>query len=158
MTDPGTTAPMRTILVGVDESAGAQHALSWATARARETPGTGLLVAHVLTYSTELRRDASLDTIGLWRRDLEAKLDGEWTAVARGAGVDVETVLCEADSAAVGLLSLAGRDAVDLIVLGAHGHGNLADRLLGATTYKVSHTATTPVVIVPIAWRPSAAV
>jgi nucleotide-binding universal stress UspA family protein len=157
MTDPARTAPMRTILVGVDESPGAQRALAWATARAHETSDTRLLVAHVLTFSTELRRDAGLETTTLWRRDLERTVRDQWTVAARAAGVDVETVVCEADSPAAGLLSLAGRDAVDLIVLGTHGHGGLADRLLGATTYKVSHAATTPVVIVPVDWRPAVA-
>ena len=77
--------------------------------------------------------------------------------VPREAGVAVNTELLEDDTPAAGLLRAAGAHDVDLVVLGAKGHGNLADRLLGATTYKVSHAANIPVVIVPAEWQPSAA-
>jgi nucleotide-binding universal stress UspA family protein len=149
-------APMRTILVGVDGSQGAARALAWASARAHET-NARILAAHVLTYSTELRHDAMLETTTTWRRSLKKELDDDWMAPARAEGVDVETILTEDDSPAAGLLELAGRDTVDLIVLGAHRRGGLTDRLLGATTYRVSHEAPTPVVIVPVDWHPAAA-
>jgi nucleotide-binding universal stress UspA family protein len=41
-------------------------------------------------------------------------------------------------------------------MLGRHGRGNLADRLLGATTYTVTHRASTPVAIIPPDWQPAA--
>jgi nucleotide-binding universal stress UspA family protein len=148
--------PLRTILVGVDGSPGASRALAWAVARATETHAR-LIVAHVLTYSTEFRRDLLIETITTWRRDLRRQLHDEWAAPALAAGIDVTCQLVEDESAAAGLLNLAGSESADLIVLGAHGRGNLAGRLLGATTYKVSHMARTPVLIVPVDWRPAAA-
>jgi nucleotide-binding universal stress UspA family protein len=147
-----TAAPMRTILVGLDGSPGAERALTWATARAKES-GATLKAVHVLTYSTEFRRDAFLETMTTWRRQLAEQLRDEWTATARGAGVTVDAVVVEDDSAAAGHLKAADDPEVDLVVLGAKGHGGLADRLLGATTYKVSHASRTPVVIVPIDWQ-----
>lgn len=149
-------APFRTILVGVDGSPGAERALAWAAAQAAET-GMSILAVHVLTYSTEFRRDLSLETITTWRRELGAQLRDQWTAAARDAGARIDTELLEDDTAAAGLLKAADRAEVDLVVLGAKGHGNLADRLLGATTYKVSHAARTPVVIVPVDWQPRVA-
>lgn len=126
-------APLCSILVGVDGSPGAANALAWAISRAAEADAR-LLVVHVLTYSTEFRRDASLDTITTWRRYLRRQLRDEWAAPAVAAGIIVACELEEADTAAAGLLAVAQREAADLIVLGAHGRGSFADRLLGATT------------------------
>lgn len=145
-------ARLRTILVGVDGSPGAVRALTWAIARARES-GASLLVVHVLTYSKEFRRDLTLDTVTTWRKSLDTRLRDEWARQATDAGVPTRCELVEDDSASAGLLRATERPEVDLIVLGAHGHGNLADRLLGATTYKVSHAAQVPVVIVPAGWN-----
>ena len=145
--------PLRSILVGVDGSPAASRALAWAIARATES-GARLVIAHVLTFSAEFRRDTSIDTMTTWRRDLRRRLEDEWAAPATAGGIEVTCELVEADSAATGLLHLAGSASADLIVLGAHSRGNLADRLLGATTYKVSHAARTPVLIIPVDWQP----
>jgi nucleotide-binding universal stress UspA family protein len=145
---------LRTIVVGVDGSADARRALAWATERAAET-GASIVAVHVLTYSTEFRRDLFLETVTTWRRQLGTQLAGDWTRSARDAGVTTRAELVEDDSAAAGLLKAASRANADLLVLGAKGHGNLAG-LLGATTYKVSHAARVPVVIVPIDWQPLA--
>ena len=154
----GSSVPLRRILVGVDGSPGGQRALAWATARAVDV-GAELVVLHVLTYSTELRRDLALpDLITTWRRALDRRLREEWAAPARAAGVAaVSCELVEDDTAAAGVLAAADLVGADLIVLGARGRGSLAGRLLGATTYKVSHAAHTPVVVVPQDWQPAAA-
>jgi nucleotide-binding universal stress UspA family protein len=137
-----------TILVGVDGSPGAARALAWATARAGES-GATIVAVHVLTASTELRRDVTLDTMTTWRRTLERCLRGEWTATARASGAPVRCLLVHDDTASAGLLTTAAGEHADLIVLGAQGHDTLTGRLLGATTYKVTHRAHTPVVVVP---------
>ncbi len=46
-------------------------------------------------------------------------------------------------------MAVADREDADLIVVGAHGHGGFEDRMLGSVSYKVSHRAHQPVVIVP---------
>src|SRR4051812_40773289 len=103
-----SATPLRTILVGVDGSPGAARALGWATARAAEASAS-ILAVHVLTYSTEFRRDLFIETVTTWRRDLNAELRGEWTAPARAAGVTVRTELVEEDTPAAGLLKAADR-------------------------------------------------
>jgi nucleotide-binding universal stress UspA family protein len=148
--------PLRTILVGTDNSTAAQRALTWAAARSRET-GAQLVVVHVLTYSHEFATDLSLATVTTWRRNLERDLAGQWTDAARAIGATVRTLIVEDESTAAGILAAAQREHADLVVLGAHGRGNLADRLLGATTYTVTHRARTPVVIIPPDWQPAAA-
>jgi nucleotide-binding universal stress UspA family protein len=156
MVTPTSASPIRVILVGVDGSAGATRALEWAAARAGES-GASLLAVHVLTYSAELRRDLSLETVTTWRRHLDEQLRGAWTEPTRRAGTTIRTDLVEDESVAAGLLHAADRPEDDLVVLGAKGHGTFAERLLGATTYKVSHAARTPVVIVPNDWQPRVA-
>lgn len=150
-----STTSLRTILVGVDGSPGGARALAWATARARETEAS-ILVVHVLTYSTSFRRDLLVETVTTWRRELRSQLQ-EWVEPARDAGVRVQTKLVEDDAAASGLLKVAEEAEADLVVLGAKGHGTLSDLLLGATTYKVSHSARMPVVIIPVDWKPRVA-
>ena len=60
-------------------------------------------------------------------------------------------MLVEADSVDAGLVQLAADHDPALIVLGARSHGDLKDRMFGGVTYKVSHRASRPVVIVPSA-------
>jgi nucleotide-binding universal stress UspA family protein len=135
----------------MDGSPGALRALAWATARAGET-GATVVAAYVLTYTSQLVND--LPPVGMtrWRRTIETELNGAWTDPARAAGVPVRTVLLEEESSAAGLLALVQREDADLVVLGAQGHGNLASRLLGGTTYRVAHRSPAPVVIIPPDW------
>jgi len=149
-TSPPDTA-IRTIVVGMDGSPGAQRALTWATARAGET-GATIVAAYVLTYASQLVNDLPPVGMTTWRHTIETNLNGSWTDPARAAGRTVRTVLLDDESAATGLLGLIEREGADLVVLGAHGHGNLASRLLGGTTYRVAHRSLTPVVIIPPDW------
>jgi nucleotide-binding universal stress UspA family protein len=153
MTDPTSpsAAPLRRILVGVDGSIGSQRALGWATARAVEN-GAAVLAVHVLTYSRELLRDLPPTGITRWRHDLEAQLHGPWTDAARAAGIDLRSLLLEDDTPAGGIIAVADREQVDLIVVGAHGEGGIADRILGSTSYKLAHRAHQPVVVIPPRW------
>jgi nucleotide-binding universal stress UspA family protein len=70
----------------------------------------------------------------------------------RDAGVLCRCVLIEHETVDRGLLQVADQQGVELIVLGAHGGSRFSHRLLGAVTYKVSHAAHRPVVIVPVDW------
>jgi nucleotide-binding universal stress UspA family protein len=142
---------MTTTIVGVDGSESAARALAWAT-EACGRSGDELLAVHVLTYDHELARDISLDTLRTWRIELRDDLEGPWTQAARDAGVRVRTKLVEDDSVAAGILAQADEPEVTTVVLGANGHGGLADRLLAATSYKVAHRAKVPVVIIPPGW------
>jgi nucleotide-binding universal stress UspA family protein len=143
----------RLVLVGVDGSDGANRALRWA-ARLAQATDAEVIAAHVLTYNREFVSDLTLDTLRTWRRDLERDLAGRWTEPLRDAAVRHRTVLTEADSPAGGLVQVAEREGVDLLVVGAKGHGNLAGRVLGGVSYRLAHHASQPVVIVPAGWSP----
>jgi len=141
------------VLVGVDGSEGAHRATGWVARLARATDAE-VIAAHVLTYSREFGRDLTLDTLRTWRRELERDLAGTWTEPLRDAAVRHRTVLTEAASPAGGLVEIAEREGVDLLVVGAKGHGNLAGLVLGGVSYRLAHHANQPVVIVPASWSP----
>jgi nucleotide-binding universal stress UspA family protein len=143
----------RLVLVGVDGSDGAHRALRW-TARLAQATAATVLAVHVLTYNREFARDLTLDTMRTWRRDLERDLEGAWTEPLRHAGVQHRSLLTEAGSPATGLVEVAESEGVDLLVVGAKGHGNLAGRVLGGVSYRTAHHASQPVVIVPAGWTP----
>jgi nucleotide-binding universal stress UspA family protein len=46
---------------------------------------------------------------------------------------------------------VAEQEEAGLIVVGAHGHGSLMDRLLGSVTFKLAHNGSRPLVVVPTA-------
>jgi nucleotide-binding universal stress UspA family protein len=136
------------VVVGVDGSDGSRRALEWASSLAAAT-STPVLAVHVLTYNQELVRDVSLDTMRTWRRELERELRSRWAQPLTDHGIDKRCLVVEADSVAQGLLDVADREGASLLVVGATGHGGVASRVLGGVTYRVTHRARQPVVVVP---------
>jgi nucleotide-binding universal stress UspA family protein len=64
----------------------------------------------------------------------------------------------EDDTTAAGLLRVADREEADLVVVGTRGQSTLAGRILGSTSYSLTHNARRPVIVVPPTWRhPTAA-
>jgi nucleotide-binding universal stress UspA family protein len=106
------SAPLRIVLVGVDGSPGAARVLDWAIAPAGES-GASVLLVHVLTYSTEFRRDLMPETFTTWRKNLDAQLRHQWARPAVDAGVPLRCELVEDDSTAAGLLRTAEQAGVD---------------------------------------------
>jgi nucleotide-binding universal stress UspA family protein len=139
------------LVVGVDGSDGARRALAWSAQLATAT-GAVVLAVHVLTYDRELLRDFTPDTMHTWRRELAEDLRTEWVRPLSAAGVEHRCLLVEGDSPAAGLLEVADREGADLLVVGSKGHGGLADRVLGGVSYRVTHRARQPVVVVPPDW------
>jgi nucleotide-binding universal stress UspA family protein len=139
------------LVVGTDGSDGSLRAVDWAAQLARRT-GSCVLAVHVLTYDRELVRDLSLDTMRTWRHELQEDLAKRWVAALTAAGIRHRCLVVEAESAAAGLLETAERERAALVVVGAKGHGNLADRVLGSVSYRVTHRAKQPVVVVPRDW------
>jgi len=89
-------------------------------------------------------------------KELGEQLLEEATAHASGSGVSFEAVLVE-DSAASGLLAVARRHHAEMIVVGTHGESPLRGALLGSTAYKLVHTSSKPVLVMPAAKRARAA-
>src|SRR5690606_25434368 len=103
---------LRFLVVGVDGSGGSRRALRWA-AQLAETTGAEILAVHVLTYTHELFRDVTPDTMRTWRRELQDELRSSWVEPLAAGAVPHRTLIVEADSAAGGLLATADREAAD---------------------------------------------
>ena len=141
----------RRLVAGVDGSTGSRRALEW-TAELGASTGAEVLAVHVLTYNHEFLRDVTADTMRTWRRDLLRDLETSWTQPLNAIDVRHTCHVVEADSASEGLLDIASRAGADLIVVGSRGHGGIADRVLGGVSYRVTHRALQPVVVVPPDW------
>ena len=146
---------MKRIVVGVDGSEGAARALGWASRLAGEE-GAEIVAVYALGPLEDLARGAAeaVSTgLGLstsrpaWRKQLRQELEA-WCAPLRAAGLPYRAHL-EMAPAADGLMAVADREDADLIVVGAHGHGGLEDRVLGSVGFRLGHRAHKPVVIVP---------
>lgn len=148
---------LKRIVVGVDGSEGAALALRWAMGLAKEE-GAEIVAVYAVGPVEDLARgagNAAATGLGLstsrlrsWRKELIRELEQDWCAPLRAAGVPF-TAHVETASAPAALMAVADREDADLIVVGAHGHGSFGDRVLGSVSYKVSHRAHQPVVIVP---------
>jgi nucleotide-binding universal stress UspA family protein len=147
---------LRVIMVGTDGSPGALRAMTWA-ARLAKASEASVRAVHVLTYNRELLRDITPDTMTTWRRDLEHDLQEQWVKPLLDLGVPHRCAVIEDESPATGLIRAADREQADLIVVGANGHGTLAGRVLGSTSYSLTHRARRPVIVVPATWSQPAA-
>jgi nucleotide-binding universal stress UspA family protein len=147
----GPDSPFRLLMVGVDGSDGSRRALEWAAGMSQAT-GAHVLAVHVLTYSREFIHDVMPETMRTWRRELEDDLRTRWVKPLLAAGVDHRAVVVEGESPAAALLDLADRERADVLIVGAKGHGGFADRVLGGVSYRITHRARQPVVVVPPDW------
>lgn len=143
---------LRRILVATDLSEASRAVFAVAEDLVRRS-GAQLIVAHVanlLDYDV-IRREThmALDDYlarlrAAARSAFEKAIDGE--APARPVRYEV---IMKAHSLPKELLDLAGREQVDLIVLGTHGRTGLARAVLGSVAEEVLRHADIPVLVVP---------
>lgn len=151
--DPGD----RPIVVGVDGSDGSARALRWAA----ETAGqAGAEVVAVHAFTSPVTDPSSSEEASLLRERRE-RLEQEWCAPLRAAGVPYRTVLEQGDARDV-LGRVSGELHPVCDVVGSRGLGAVSARLLGSVTHHLVRELAWPVVIVPSArdlpvWPPAAA-
>src|SRR6266545_4095707 len=137
----------RHILVGFDESAGAQEAFTAALELARIHGATLTLLSveeHLPHYA------ADVGEVEETAQELSARFRAVQAIAARRAaaqGLAVETLIM-AGSAAPVITRTAQAGGYDLIVIGAGRHGSLWSGLLGATADRVVETAPCSVLVV----------
>lgn len=137
----------RKILVGMDGSNSARHALEHALDLATLTGGT----VHVV--SVEERLPAYAATVGeVDEEDRHANLyfrrvHAEATRSAATRDVALTHEIVHGHAADV-LVSIATRNRYDLIVLGHTGHSHIHNLLLGSTADRVTEHAACPVLVV----------
>jgi nucleotide-binding universal stress UspA family protein len=135
----------RSIVVGVDESAGAAEALRWAV---REGELHGWPVTAVLCWGYLDQHHGTTPTPFDPAYSASDADEALHTIVGRVLGEGAATVECRTvnDLASRGLLE-ASADA-GLLVLGARGLGSLRGLMLGSVSQQCLHHATIPVAIV----------
>jgi nucleotide-binding universal stress UspA family protein len=133
------------IVVGIDGSPSARHALRWAARLARllgddvtGVHGTGLL-DHV---------DGRLVPAHPHRAALRDVVEREWCGPLVHGGLPHRVVVTERP-AVDAVLEAAAERPTDLIVVGTRGTGLAAAQALGSTALHLLRRATTPVLVVP---------
>jgi nucleotide-binding universal stress UspA family protein len=132
------------ILVAVDGSKNADKAFEYACDLAKKA-GASLLILHVFeelgtvgySITKELERD---------NREMLQKYQSRAKKVLMQTYVDV--MEAKATDVAEEVLRTADKENVDTIVVGSRGISEAKIFLLGSVSYKVSHYASRPVVIV----------
>lgn len=141
---------VRRIVVGVDGSECARHALEWAIGLAR-----ALHAEVVAVFALQLSK-YDYFAYGLavplmyddeWRRELKHAFEQDWCAPLKQSGLKFETVLEDGRPASV-ISSVADRLNADLIVVGKRGRSGVAEVLMGSVSHEVSHQSRRPVTIV----------
>jgi nucleotide-binding universal stress UspA family protein len=138
------------IMVGVDGSAGANRAVSWAIDLARRT-GAEIVAVHV--GQPPMRDISAYGFVGSlpvadWQDEVRGLLEEEWSLPLRRAGVRYHTVF-EEGTPGPQMVAIAEREAAGLIVTGSRGFGPLREALLGSVSHYVVQHSALPVVVVP---------
>lgn len=141
---------IRKILVPIDFSPNADHAMAWAIDLARRYDAS-LVVTHVVQpvawpASPDGLMVTPADLFATTRRELGTSLDRSRESI-EATGIHAEAVLIEG-SPAPEIAELARRAGVDLIVTGTHGRTGIKHALLGSVAEKVLRTAPCPVLTV----------
>jgi nucleotide-binding universal stress UspA family protein len=138
---------MKAIVVGTDGSSGAEAAVRKVIEMAG---GSGATIHLVCAYPGR----STLERLGLTAKTNPVDMRGVAVDVlARDerrfeeAGFDVETHAQEGDPADT-LLSIASETKAELIAIGSHGNSALKRFSLGSVASKLSHHATTSLLIV----------
>jgi nucleotide-binding universal stress UspA family protein len=135
------------VVVGVDGSDHARHALRWALDEARlRKAHLDVVTAWQLPLTGGIPSAAAVDPIVYERAAERIVAD----AIATENTTDVATLIAPralAGHPADVLLDAAA--AADLLVVGSRGHGAFKRALLGSVATHVSHHATCPVVVIP---------
>ena len=141
------------IVVGVDGSAHAAAALTWAAEEAK-LRSARLEIVHAWTFvPVATPADSGLVPMA-WTDNVEL-LDVTRQAAEDAAAAQVEDVLGPDHGASISVVESGPAEAIiaaaadaDLVVVGNRGRGNLAAALLGSTSAKVADEAPCPVVVV----------
>ncbi len=142
----------RPIVVGIDRSGHSEKALGWAVREAVDRSLPVHLIHAVETtvtvWSPMMAAPQDLDDQS-WVLDTARRRVGQ-------AAPDLEVTSALTAGPASAALVTASKDA-DTLVVGARGHGVVANILLGSTSLKVAGHASCPVVVVRVSGPPTTA-
>jgi len=147
---------MKKVLVPVDFSDAQGRLLAAAEAEAA-LRGASLFLLHVIEPAAEVagfETDPEMMRLRIGQDlDAEQRIEGERL---RELAKDIESRGCRCGSAvrfglpADEILSVAGEQGADLLVMGSHGHGALYHLFTGSVVTGVLKRSTCPVLVVPL--------
>jgi nucleotide-binding universal stress UspA family protein len=132
------------ILVAVDSSRHAENAFKYASYMAKKC-GCGLLIAHVLEEFVGVGHSILKE---LEQNDLELLQKYKSRAKESAASISVDVIESRGNDVAEEILRLADEQKADTIVVGSRGLKASNEFLMGSTSYKITHYAKCPVIIV----------
>ncbi len=143
------------IVIGLDGSPGATHALQWAIDMAKR------LDAEVVAVHVDNPQIYVPAPMGILppaetpqqRADLAETFATEWCLPLRRSGVRFRATLEEGTPIGAVLIEVGLREGAAMIVVGSRGLNAVAELLLGSVSHQVAHHSPIPVVIVPPAVR-----
>lgn len=144
---------MDRIVVGVDQSTGAQRALEWALEQAKMRPAALRLVSAMpvpqpyYPYPAMAAMPSEESRLAAARQAAEQVLTSA-LAKAGGEPPEISVELTPRLGPAAEVLVEESEDAA-LLVVGSRGRGGFAGLLLGSVSQQVVHHARCPVVVIP---------
>ncbi|MGI8609139.1 MAG: universal stress protein [Candidatus Dormibacteria bacterium] len=141
---------IKRIVVGVDGSQHSAAALQWAINLARST-GAEIFAAFAVTppdlgFTSYIPTPQVIPNPGLLT-EMRRLLEDEWCAPLRSAQIPYQTLFEEGRPAVV-VAGVADRVDADLVVVGRHGRGSLAEILLGSVSHELSQQCKRPLVLI----------
>jgi nucleotide-binding universal stress UspA family protein len=133
-----------TILVGVDGSASASRAVRWARDVAARC-GAEVVTIHALEPPSG---DPSAAVLACLREEAEYRIEEEWSAPLRHAGVRYRTLVEEGDPRHVLETAALSSRPVSLVA-GSRGLSGMTRRMLGSVSDHAVRNLKWPVVVVP---------
>lgn len=135
----------KTIVVGLDGSEHAKHAISFAVELARRDDAK-IVIAHI-----------EEDIVGKGggpivanEDELKAEIDRQAEELSsQGVDTRVKTTTVFLGGPAPAIMEIADEVDADLIVVGTRGHSALAGLLLGSVAQRLLHLAHQPILVVP---------
>jgi nucleotide-binding universal stress UspA family protein len=143
--EPAALASIDHIVVGVDGSDGSSAATTWVADVASQI-GAEVHAVYVFEPLTEWVTESDPRS---WRKAAQDKLDTEWIAPLRAAGVTTKTSIIEDFHPVAGLTAAAEDAGAGLVVVGASRVGAILGMRLGGVPVHLVPHAKTPVVLVP---------
>lgn len=136
------------ILVPVDGSDNSLRALDHAIFLAKST-GAGVTAMNVIESppTVYIESQKLIDDIMVKYRTESAKILDRCKQIAEKAGVKIETVIAEGDTAS-NITGYAQKEGFDLIIIGSRGLGKFKEMVLGSVSNKVLHHSKASVLIV----------
>lgn len=134
------------ILFATDGSAHSDRALAHAKDLAQKY-GSEVIVFHAYHFIPEYVSTTEAEKILQGARASAQDIVGKAAHEFEAAGIPVKTMV-DQGPAAEEIVSLAGRERCDLIVLGARGLGEVSGMLLGSVSMRVVSKTAVPVLIV----------